>query len=164
MTVSHVTYQRPSAPEPPPSRLGARPSPAPSSPERIREIDVVKGLAIIGVIMQHAFTPRLLEQTWDTLWAGQAVPVFFVVMGLNASRSMRRLPLVSLRAMYGGRYFQRRFERLVAPLLVGAAAGWNRRDGLRRISVPPVPGTGSVGAGPDHRRGRYPTHPQRQGR
>jgi peptidoglycan/LPS O-acetylase OafA/YrhL len=103
------------------SPVRARPGPArPATPApgRIRQIDIVKGLAIIGVMVQHAFSARFLRQSWDTLWAGQAVPVFFVLMGLNAARSTARSPVVSLRGLYTWRYARGRLDRLVLPLLV----------------------------------------------
>lgn len=85
---------------------------------RIRQIDVIKGLAIIGVMVQHAFTAGFLHRSWDTLWAGQAVPVFFVLMGLNAARSTARSKDVSLRGLYTARYARGRLDRLVVPLAV----------------------------------------------
>lgn len=95
---------------------GGGPTTAPR--RRLREIDVLKGLAIIGVMVQHAFTSRWLYDSWDTLWAGQAVPVFFVLMGLNATQSMDRRPAASLRELYTARYFRGRFRRLVVPILL----------------------------------------------
>lgn len=78
---------------------------------------MLKGLAIFGVMAQHAFSPQVLHDGWDTLWIGQAVPVFFVIMGLNAAPSIaRRLP-APLTQLYNRRYWTGRFERLVAPIL-----------------------------------------------
>jgi peptidoglycan/LPS O-acetylase OafA/YrhL len=85
---------------------------------RIRQIDVIKGLAIVGVMVQHAFTAGFLHGSWDTLWAGQAVPVFFVLMGLNAARSTARSKDVSLRGLYTTRYVRGRLDRLIVPLAV----------------------------------------------
>ncbi len=78
---------------------------------------MLKGLAIVGVMVQHAFSPRFLHDSWDTLWAGQAVPIFFILMGLNATRSMDKGGAGSLRELYTRRYLTSRLQRLVVPLL-----------------------------------------------
>jgi peptidoglycan/LPS O-acetylase OafA/YrhL len=101
-----------------PSPPTGRPAPAAQTGARIRQIDVIKGLAIVGVMVQHAFTAEFLHGSWDTLWAGQAVPVFFVLMGLNAARSAARSADVSLRGLYSARYLRGRLNRLVVPLAV----------------------------------------------
>ena len=90
---------------------------APST-ARIRQIDVLKGLAILGVMAQHAFTSGGLSATWDTLHVGQAVPIFFIIMGLNAARSMDRQQTLPLRRLYSQRYLRRRFQRLIVPLII----------------------------------------------
>ena len=79
---------------------------------------MIKGLAIIGVMVQHAFTAGFLHGSWDTLWAGQAVPVFFVLMGLNATRSAARSKDASLHGLYTARYVRGRLDRLLVPLAV----------------------------------------------
>ena len=104
-------------PSPPPRRPAHAPAAKPAG-GRVRQIDVIKGLAIIGVMVQHAFTAGFLHGSWDTLWAGQAVPVFFVLMGLNAARSTARSPDVSLRGLYTPRYVRGRLDRLLVPLAV----------------------------------------------
>jgi peptidoglycan/LPS O-acetylase OafA/YrhL len=84
---------------------------------RIRQIDVLKGLAILGVMAQHAFSSRALYDSWDTLHVGQAVPIFFVIMGLNAAGSMSRHRDAPLRRLYSWRYLVSRYRRLIVPLL-----------------------------------------------
>ena len=81
------------------------------------QIDALKGLAIVGVMVQHAFTSGGLSSVWDTLYVGQAVPVFFVLMGLNAAASASRRGTSSLRGLYGLRYWAGRFDRLLVPFL-----------------------------------------------
>src|ERR1700739_2353169 len=88
-----------------------------ASATRIRQIDVLKGLAILGVMVQHAFTGRALYESWDTLHVGQAVPVFFVIMGLNAARSLGRNREAALGELYSRRYLTGRLRRLIAPLV-----------------------------------------------
>lgn len=95
---------------------------------RVIQIDLLKGLAIIGVMAQHAFMPRVLYDAWDSLHVGQAVPIFFVLMGLNAGRSLERSGARELRSLYSLRYLMGRLDRLLVPFLViwpvAAAAAW----------------------------------------
>lgn len=84
---------------------------------RVRQIDVLKGLAIIGVMAQHAFSASFLQHSWEILYAGQAVPVFFVIMGLNAAQSMGRRQHNSMGDLYGSSYISGRSRRLVVPIL-----------------------------------------------
>jgi peptidoglycan/LPS O-acetylase OafA/YrhL len=100
--------------------MSAAPRPAAG---RDAAIDVVKGLAILGVIAQHGLTGQALFDTRADLWFRQAVPVLFVLMGLNAARSSLRRPPRSLAEAYGARYWRGRFRRILLPLLVVFAAG-----------------------------------------
>ena len=126
--------------------MSARAAPASG---RIPAIDVVKGLAIIGVIAQHALTRQTMDDTGADFWFRQSVPVLFVLMGFNAARSSLRRPAPTLAEAYGARYWRGRFRRILLPLLVafavalvaGAASGrlHVRRARARR---------GASGAGP----------------
>ena len=89
----------------------------PLSSSHMPQIDALKGLAIIGVMAQHAFASRALNSAWDTLYAGQAVPIFFVLMGLNATASASRRGIASLSDLYAGRYWAGRLDRLLVPFL-----------------------------------------------
>lgn len=84
----------------------------------LTQIDALKGLAIVGVMAQHAFASQGLRSAWDTLYAGQAVPVFFILMGLNAAVSLMKVQPLTLRRLYTPRYLAGRFDRLLLPFLV----------------------------------------------
>jgi peptidoglycan/LPS O-acetylase OafA/YrhL len=113
---------------------------------RIRQIDMLKGVAIVGVMVQHAFSSRFLQLSWDTLYAGQAVPIFFVLMGLNAIRSADRSGVRTLSGCYSRRYLRGRLDRLVVPLavtwvaglLVGVALGEAHVGPLALVGVLPI--------------------------
>jgi peptidoglycan/LPS O-acetylase OafA/YrhL len=94
---------------------GERPA-TPASRGRVRQIDVLKGLAIIGVMVQHAFSSSFLQHSWEILYAGQAVPIFFVIMGLNAAQSMARRRVHFLADLYDSDYVKGRLRRLVSPI------------------------------------------------
>ena len=108
-TIRRAPRTRPHAP--------TRARDAPARFGRVRQIDVLKGLAIIGVMFQHAFGDGFLQHSWEILYAGQAVPVFFVIMGLNAAQSLARRAPRSLSDLYTRSYVRSRFERLVVPIL-----------------------------------------------
>jgi peptidoglycan/LPS O-acetylase OafA/YrhL len=84
----------------------------------IAQIDLLKGLAILGVMAQHAFAPAFLYRAWDVFYLVQAVPIFFVLMGLNASRSLSKVEPVTLPRLYTRSYFRQRVDRLLLPFLV----------------------------------------------
>jgi peptidoglycan/LPS O-acetylase OafA/YrhL len=117
---------------------------------RIPAIDVVKGLAIIGVIAQHALTRETMDDTGADFWLRQSVPVLFVLMGFNAARSSLRRPAPTLAEAYGARYWRGRFHRILLPLLLvsaaalvaGAASGHLHLRALALVGYLPVPGPG----------------------
>jgi peptidoglycan/LPS O-acetylase OafA/YrhL len=88
------------------------------SRRHIAQIDILKGLAILGVMAQHAFAPAFLYRAWAMLYLVQAVPVFFVLMALNASRSLSKVAPITLRTLYTPRYFRGRADRLLVPFLL----------------------------------------------
>jgi peptidoglycan/LPS O-acetylase OafA/YrhL len=122
----------------------------PGASGRLPAIDVVKGLAIIGVIAQHALTRKTLDDTGADFWYRQAVPVLFVLMGFNAARSSLRRPAPTLAESYGARYWRGRFRRILLPLLVifavalvaGAATGRLDIRPLMLVGAVPVRGPG----------------------
>ncbi len=114
-------------------------------------IDVLKGLAILGVMAQHALDNGLLYDIGADLHIRQAVPVLFVLMGYNAARSSLRRPETDLRTAYGRRYWEGRFDRILLPLVVvfaialvvGALTGRLQLGPLTLIGALPVPGPGA---------------------
>jgi hypothetical protein len=98
---------------------------------RVPAIDVVKGLAIIGVIAQHALTRETMDDTGADFWLRQSVPVLFVLMGFNAARSSLRRPAPTLAEAYGARYWRGRYRRILLPLLIVSAVAARRRRGHR---------------------------------
>ena len=90
----------------------------PRLPARLAQIDILKGLAIIAVLLLHALPPRTLHGGATVFYIGQAVPMFVVLMGLGAYASGARRVDENLPAQYPGSYFARRFERLYLPFAV----------------------------------------------
>jgi len=83
------------------------------------QIDMMKGLAIVSVIVIHSvLNNQVLTYSLAGLYIWQAVPVFIVILGLNASMSFRRKGYTSLRDLYSKSYVINRFERIVFPTLL----------------------------------------------
>ena len=46
---------------------------------RLNEIDYVKGVAILSVLLLHSLPSNVLDITYNTLHIGQAVPIFLFI-------------------------------------------------------------------------------------
>lgn len=86
--------------------------------KRYVQIDIIKGLAIIAVIILHTIPENLASNPLSIFTLEQAVPVFFVIMGLNAAMSFKRRGYITLGQMYNKKYIESRFERLFYPFIV----------------------------------------------
>lgn len=92
--------------------------------KRLLQIDVLKALAIVGVIVNHAMSPHSEHVSLASLHVMQAVPVFLLLIAFNAKRSLDRLPgRPSLLEIYRSDHVQRRLVRLLRPLLAVFAIG-----------------------------------------
>ena len=90
--------------------------PQKQTPKRhFQQIDVLKGLAIIAVIILHSLSKDELRQSFAIFHIWQAVPVFMVLMGLNLGLSLKPVPFTSL---YTKVYFSKKATRLLIPFLV----------------------------------------------
>lgn len=100
------------------------------------QIDLLKGIAIIFVIILHLLpinitntSNALLMSSYLTinnsvlinlalnLTLYQAVPIFFVLMGLNMGSSFKRRNYVYFNQLYSKEYFKSRFDRIVIPFI-----------------------------------------------
>jgi hypothetical protein len=82
-----------------------------------QQIDVIKGFAIISVIILHSINEKELLNTYSILHIWQAVPLFMVLMGLNTGMSvMNKQP--QLTDLYTKTYFQKKFNRIGVPFLI----------------------------------------------
>lgn len=85
---------------------------------RLAQIDLLKGVAIVAVLALHGLSGGELVDSWAVLHVGQAVPVFFVIMGMNAASSLARRGDASLGALYTRGYLAGRAQRLLLPFAV----------------------------------------------
>ena len=81
------------------------------------QIDIMKGLAILGVIVIHSSVSSHLLPNGGYLWLAQAVPVFMVLLGLNLALSLQGRP-PSFSAAYASPYWKSRWRRVFVPFVV----------------------------------------------
>ncbi|MFX1263170.1 MAG: acyltransferase family protein [Promethearchaeota archaeon] len=90
------------------------------------QIDLLKAIAIILVILNHSL-PWYYE-ILAPYWTRASIPIFMIIMGLNAALSFRRRGQLTLRKLYSGSYFRRKGSRYLFPFLLLLAAsflaGW----------------------------------------
>lgn len=84
----------------------AVPAATPAAPRRLAQIDILKGLAILGVLILHSSDTSWLHASLADLHVWQSVPVFAVLLGLNGALSMAKT--------HGG-YWKRRAWRVLPP-------------------------------------------------
>ncbi len=109
----------------------------PAIPIRSRAQDILKGVAIIGVLIQHAAPRDDLRAVYTPLHLGLAVPVFIVLTGMNLAGSILRHGDRPLRRLYSREYASRRLGRLVPPLAVAWLASLALGAALGRLWLTP---------------------------
>jgi peptidoglycan/LPS O-acetylase OafA/YrhL len=110
---------------------------SPSRPDRSEAIDVLKGIAIIGVLLQHALAPEELRSIFTAFHLGLAVPVFVLLTGMNLTGSLQRTGSTSLGQIYTRVYVGRRVGRLLPPLVVAWGASLVLGIALGRLAMSP---------------------------
>ena len=80
------------------------------------QIDILKGLMIMLVIVDHAIPTDVRSGWGHSLWERISIPVFLIIMGFNAATSFKTkgLPLNSVKSY--GMYFLRKMKRFLLPL------------------------------------------------
>jgi len=104
-------------------QYGSQPSTgAGSSPlnfeTRFPQIDNIKGIAIVCVLLLHTVPLAFLIESYSTLFIWQAVPIFLIAIGLTWYYSFRKSDSSTLGELYSGRYIMRRLSRFLTPLLL----------------------------------------------
>ncbi|MBX0334675.1 acyltransferase [Pontibacter sp. HSC-14F20] len=124
--------------------------------QHFQQIDILKGLAIIAVLLLHSLSREQLVASYAVFHIWQAVPVFMVLMGLNLGMSYGSKTL-HFNQLYTPHYFQKKALRIIFPLLfifiISLVAGyyWQQVYGLdvytlgwkNLIGVLPVSGKGN---------------------
>ena len=118
---------------------------------RIQQIDILKGLAALAVVATHTLTAARLVDTWSVLHIWQAVPIFVVILGANASLSFSRRAEQNLGSLFSRDYLARRAGRILVPFILVWVLAWivgRDRGGLQfgpesALLQLPYPGPGN---------------------
>ena len=90
--------------------------------KRYNQIDVLKGLAIIFVILLHAlrsFWIKIDILTYSYAFLIQyAIPIFMILLGITYTLSFKNHKYKSLKECYSKEYFKRKFKRIVLSYFV----------------------------------------------
>lgn len=81
----------------------------------LTQIDLLKGLAIISVILLHTWPEKVLLITGAPFHIWQAVPVFILIAGFVGTLSYMRQDTTGFRQCYRKSLLFRRFKRILAP-------------------------------------------------
>lgn len=85
------------------------------SNQRCDEIDLIKSIAIISVILLHGISERWLYLILSPYHIWQAVPIFMIMAGLTASVSESRNKRFSVSAAYKFSPLLKRMNRILVP-------------------------------------------------
>lgn len=86
--------------------------------ERSINVDVIKGLGIISVILLHTFNEAFLLKIGAPFHIWQAVPLFIILQGFNLANSYKRRAFNDLNDFNDKQYHLRRIQRLIFPYLI----------------------------------------------
>ncbi len=87
---------------------------------RNHNIDILKAMAMFGVIFIHCVPRELLYASFAPYHIWQAVPVFMLLAGFNTANSYRKRNFESLEEFYNPSFIYKKVERLIFPF----AAVW----------------------------------------
>ena len=82
------------------------------------QLDVLKAIAIIFVVMDHSLTWTVKGSIGSLFWERLSIPFFLIVMGFNMGFSFKYHGGSRLRDFFTWEYFKRKFARYVFPFLV----------------------------------------------
>lgn len=85
---------------------------------RLVQIDILKGIAILFVIIAHSLPSRILGKILYLFYLEQAVPVFVIIMGINLFFSLQKNKSLKFRDIYTKLYFKKRAARILIPFSI----------------------------------------------
>ncbi|MBM6615727.1 hypothetical protein JTF06_12615 [Desemzia sp. RIT804] len=83
-----------------------------------KNIDVMKGIAIIFVILIHSFNDETLHKIGGPFYLLQAVPLFLIISGYNQAQSYNRHSIKSLAEFYHPTFLLKKLYRLLPIALI----------------------------------------------
>jgi hypothetical protein len=82
------------------------------------QVDIMKTLMIILVILDHSTTHEFLAQYGSALWERIAIPGFIVVMGFNLGTSFSEKKITTFKEAYSKEYFISKMKRYIIPYII----------------------------------------------
>lgn len=82
------------------------------------QIDLIKAIAIISVIILHTLPSAIIKYPILAFTIYQAIPVLFIIMGINTASSFKRRGYLTLSQILSLTYFKNRFKRLILPFII----------------------------------------------
>jgi peptidoglycan/LPS O-acetylase OafA/YrhL len=82
---------------------------------RSSQVDIIKGLAIISVIILHSLSTPIKLSIGAPFYIWQAVPIFIIIAGYNGAMSCYAKGSIKLRQCYNWSMLSRRFHRILVP-------------------------------------------------
>jgi len=82
------------------------------------QLDVLKAIAIVFVVMDHSLTWEIKGAIGSTFWERLSIPFFLIVMGFNMAYSFKHSGATTLRELYSREYFKGKIVRYVLPFAV----------------------------------------------
>ena len=89
--------------------------PEKTSSNNFLQIDILKGIMIMLVIIDHAIPTNIRAQWGHSLWERISIPVFLIIMGFNAANSFKKkdVPLSSFKMFL--KYCLHKMKRYLIP-------------------------------------------------
>ncbi|MGD1005524.1 MAG: acyltransferase family protein [Methanoregulaceae archaeon] len=87
-------------------------------PEHILQIDFLKGLAIISVVLLHSWQPDKFLVFGGPYHVWHAVPLLILIAGFTGSYAYKRRGTSTLKHAYNTEILSRRFKRLLQPYII----------------------------------------------
>lgn len=82
------------------------------------QIDILKGLLIISVLIMHAFPLDLLQKAFYLLHVGQAIPIFIIILGFNQAISFSKDEKFIINVIYYHQYLKKKIVRIIIPFIL----------------------------------------------
>ncbi len=82
------------------------------------QLDVLKAIAIVLVVMDHSLTWEVKASIGSLFWERLSIPFFLMVMGFNMAISFKYIGSTSLREFYSCAYLKRKIVRYVLPFAI----------------------------------------------
>ena len=90
----------------------------PKSEQFFPQVDILKAICILFVIVDHTIPWTNRWMYYNTFWERVAIPIFLILMGFNIYHSLDKPGNVKLKDYYSKKYWSHRFWRILFPFLM----------------------------------------------